>query len=287
MRVEHVVGRVGSLWRYPVKSMLGEPVAAAEVTARGLTGDRGLAVIDRETGKVASAKNPRLWKALLTCGAVLGEGEVTISLPHGKGKPVRQTDADVDDVLSALLGRAVTLTDTPPERGTLDRSVPEQVLRHGLDAEVPADIVQFGSAAPAGTFFDFAPLHLLSTATLREVAALSPRGTADAERYRPNIVIDTEDAGFVEHAWVERELKIGDQLVLLVVASTPRCAVPTLPHGELPQDTAALRTLAEHNRIPGLPGRNPEPCAGVYAQVLRPGPVRVGDIVRQGTNSLV
>ena len=179
-----------------------------------------------------------------------------------------------------VVGRAVTLTGTPPDQATLDRSLPDAVLREGLDAEVDSVTVQFGSAAPAGTFFDFAPVHLLSTATLRQVAALSPRGTVEAERYRPNIVIDTAGVGFLDHAWMDGEVGIGDQLVLRVVASTPRCAVPTLPHGELPQDRAALRTLAEHNRIPALPGRNPEPCAGVYAQVLRPGRIRVGDLVR-------
>ncbi|WP_416981327.1 MOSC domain-containing protein [Streptomyces sp. T028] len=276
--MEKALGTVGGLWRYPVKSMLGETVSAAEVTERGLAGDRRLAVVDRETGKVASAKNPRLWKALLTCGATLEEGSVRITLPDGK--PVRRTDTDVDDVLSAVVGRPVTLTDTPPDRATLDRSRPELVLQEGLDAEVQADTVQFGSAAPAGTFFDYAPLHLLSAATLRQLAALSPRGVAEAERYRPNIVIDTEGVGFLDHAWLDSELRIGDELVLRVVASTPRCAVPTLPHGELPQDRAALRTLAEHNRVPAGPGWNPEPCAGVYAQVVRPGRVGVGDLVR-------
>ena len=56
-----VVGRVVSLWRYPVKSMLGEGVNSSHVTERGLMGDRVYAFIDQKTGKVASAKNPRKW----------------------------------------------------------------------------------------------------------------------------------------------------------------------------------------------------------------------------------
>ncbi|MFI0940673.1 MOSC domain-containing protein [Streptomyces sp. NPDC021020] len=272
------LGTVGALRRYPVKSMLGGRVSGAEVTERGLAGDRRLAVIDRETGKVASAKSPRLWRALLTCAAVLVDDQVRITGPDGK--VCWSTDHGIDDALSAIVGRAVTLSDTPPESGTLDRSRPEQVLQDGLDAEVEADVVQFGSGSPPGTFFDFAPLHLVTTSTVDQVAALSPRGVVEVERYRPNLVIDTTGVGFAEQEWVGEELRIGDRLTLRVVASTPRCAVPTLAHGDLPRDPAALRVLAEHNRVPAMPGRDPEPCAGVYAQVLRPGWIQPGDSVR-------
>src|SRR5438034_9806945 len=54
-------GSVVALWRYPVKSMMGEELNATEVTQRGLLGDRAYALVDAETGKVASAKNPRRW----------------------------------------------------------------------------------------------------------------------------------------------------------------------------------------------------------------------------------
>nr|WP_272919924.1 MOSC N-terminal beta barrel domain-containing protein [Streptomyces sp. SID4948] len=272
------MGTVGAVWRYPVKSMLGERISSAEVTDRGLAGDRGLAVVDRETGKVASAKNPRLWQSLLSCAAELADEAVRITGPDGK--TWWSTDAGIDQALSAVVGRSITLTGTPPARAALDRSRPEQVLRDGWDAEVEADVVRFGSASPVGTFFDFAPVHLISTSTLDMVAALSPRGVVEAERYRPNLVIDRPGVGFADQEWVGRHLRIGDRLTLRVVASTPRCAVPTLAHGELPRDTAALRVPARHNRVPALPGRDPEPCAGVYAQVIRPGLVRIGDSVR-------
>jgi uncharacterized protein len=55
------VGSVVALWRYPVKSMMGEELNACEVTSRGLLGDRRFAVVDRATGKVGGAKNPRKW----------------------------------------------------------------------------------------------------------------------------------------------------------------------------------------------------------------------------------
>jgi uncharacterized protein YcbX len=58
------IGSVVSLWRHPVKSMMGEELNATEVTDRGLLGDRAYALVDSSDGKVASAKNPRKWPNL-------------------------------------------------------------------------------------------------------------------------------------------------------------------------------------------------------------------------------
>jgi uncharacterized protein YcbX len=278
-----VLGTVAGLRRYPVKSMLGEDVDAGEVTFTGLTGDRRLAVVSRATGKIASAKFPRLWRDLLTVAVASADdhgtdGAVRIMLPEGK--TVWSSDADVDAVLSDLLDEPVTLTAGPAPGAALDRAVPEAVLRDGVDAPVPAELMEIGGGGPPGTFVDFAPLHLLTTSTLDRIAELSPHGRADLERYRPNVVIATTAAGFIENDWLERILRVGDEIVLRVIARTPRCAVPTLAHGALPRDPDALRVLARHNRVEPLDSLDPEPCAGVYAQVLRPGRIRTGDPVR-------
>jgi uncharacterized protein len=276
-----MLGSVALLRRYPVKSMLGENLDAGDVTFTGLAGDRRLAVVSRTTGKVASAKLPRLWRDLLTLSAASGgtaDGAVRITLPEGR--TVWSSDADVDAVLSDLLDQPVTLTATPPPGATLDRAVPEAVLRDGVDAPVPAELIEIGAASPPGTFVDFAPLHLLTTSTLDRIAELSPYGRSDLERYRPNVVIRTTAPGFTENDWLDRNLRIGDDLVLRVIARTPRCAVPTLAHGPLPRNPEALRVLARHNRIQALGSLDPEPCAGVYAEVLEPGRIAAGDPVR-------
>ena len=278
-----MLGTVAALRRYPVKSMLGEDVEAGDVTFTGLAGDRQLAVVSRATGKIASAKFPRLWRDLLTVSAsAAGDpaagGAVRITLPEGK--TVWSSDAGVDAVLSGLLDQPVTLTATPVPGAALDRAVPEAVLRDGVDAQVPAELMEIGGGGPPGSFVDFAPLHLLTTSTLDRIAELSPHGRADVERYRPNVVIRTAAAGFTENDWLERILRVGDDLVLRVIARTPRCAVPTLAHGALPRDPDALRVLARHNRVEPLDSVDPEPCAGVYAEVLRPGRIRTGDPVR-------
>jgi hypothetical protein len=280
-----MLGTITTLRRYPVKSMLGEDVGTSEVTRTGLARDRRLAVISLRTGKVASAKYPRLWRDLLTLSAEAldeaGRDDVRIILPDGK--IVWSTDADVDEVLSGLLDEPVTLTATPPPGATLDRAVPEAVLRDGIAAQVPAAVIEIGAGSPPGTFVDFAPLHLLTTSTLDRIAELSPYRKADLERYRPNIVIRTTAPGFTENDWLDRDLRVGDELVVRVVARTPRCAVPTLAqgaHGDLPRNTEALRVLARHNRVAPLSSLDPEPCAGVYAEVLTPGRIRAGDLVR-------
>ncbi|MGW5611631.1 MOSC domain-containing protein [Streptomyces sp. NPDC003753] len=260
-------GTVRALWRYPVKSMLGEELSAADITERGMSGDRTLALLDSETGKVASAKNPRLWRRLLTLSAVMTDGGIRITAPDG-------TEIS-HDALSEIVGRPVTLTAEPPPEASIDRAYPDQVLHAGLDAEVALHTV----ALPPGTFFDHSPLHLLTTGTLDRIGELSPRGTVEVQRYRPNIVIHTEESGFVESSWTGRELAVGPELRLRITVPTPRCAVPTLAHGALPRDPHALRVPARHNRREPLAGMGLHPCAGVHAEVITPGRIVQGDVV--------
>ena len=272
------VGAIAELWRYPVKSMLGQAIAQADVDELGVPGDRRLALVDGETGKIASAKLPRLWRELLKCvAAIEDEAGVRIELPGAK--PLWNTDADVDERLSAYIGRPVRLADTPPEGATLDRSIPDAVLNAGVEANVDAAVVHIGSGSPPGTFVDFAPLHLITTSTLDRIAELSPRGAIEAQRYRPNVVIRTTEHGFVENDWLGREVRIGPDLRIEIMACTPRCAVPTLEHGTLRKDPLALRTVAAHNRIAPLADVAPEPCAGAYARVIAPGRIEPGDKV--------
>ncbi|MDH6461907.1 uncharacterized protein YcbX [Micromonospora sp. A200] len=266
-----MTGSLEQLWRYPVKSMLGEPLTAATVDERGVAGDRRLALVDRATGRVASAKQPRLWRGLLTVRAAGGAPHpVRLTLPDGT--LLSTTDDRADDALSGLLGRAVRLTAAVPDDAVLERADPDAVLSAGVTAVTPTTQSRLGGAAPPGSLVDFATVHLVATATL---AALGP---VDPVRYRPNLVIDAGLA-FVENGWVGRELRVGAGLVLRVVAPTPRCAVPTLAHGPLPPDPEALRAAARLNRVVPLPALGPQPCVGAYAVVVRAGRVEVGDPV--------
>ena len=221
--------RVGTLYRYPVKSMLGEAVAAIVVDEQGVENDRRLALIDQETGRVASAKQARLWRGLLTCSATVDSGRVSIQLPDGENVSADADEADAR--LSELLDRPVRLERSRPAGASLERADPEQVLEFGLDAEVDAPLLELAEATPGTSFVDYAPVHAITTATLERI------GT-EAVRYRPNVVIATPPGypAYAENDWTGRTLVVGE-VRLRAIGPTPRCVVPTLEHGSLPRES--------------------------------------------------
>jgi uncharacterized protein YcbX len=266
------VGSVVSLWRYPVKSMMGEELNAAEVT-QGLVGDRAYALVDKSDGKIASAKNPQKWPHLFDFRAALTDAPRT----GGKVPPVRMTlpdgtivnsgQPDVHQILSQALKREVTLSAVLPDRrtATAEEYWPDM---EGLDHR--DTVTDFG--LPEGTFFDCAVVHVLTTATLDRLRALYPQGRFEVRRFRPNIVVETArgEEDFVENAWIGRTLEIGDAVRLRITGPCPRCVMTTLAQGDLPKDPGILRTAAQHNRA----------NIGVYASVVQGGAVRRRDSVR-------
>jgi uncharacterized protein YcbX len=261
------LGPVAVLTRYPVKSMLGEELGRADLTSSGFDGDRALALIDRDTGRVASAKQPRLWRALLQLGAAMERDAVRITLPGGA--IVHAGQSGIDDTLSRAVGRQVFLSDVRAAGAAVARPAPEDVIAHGQEADVPFEMLVIGQGTPGATFVDYAPVHLVTTATLSHVGV-------EAVRYRPNLVIGTPSGvPFAENDWVGREIVIGD-VTLRGMLPTPRCAVPTLEHGRLPRSTGAVRTLLEQNRI-DVPGFGVLPCLGLYAEVVHGGTIGLGD----------
>jgi hypothetical protein len=294
MATSETVGYVEELWRFPVKSMKGERIEQAELTQRGILGDRAYALIDLETGKVVSAKSVRLFPGVLDCTVGFVQSPqprhepppVRITLPDGKS-----TDSDSSDsasVLSASFGRKVELIRVAPDDFTIDQyhpdlgdldpqghrnTVMEQKLGSAFYAEAGLD-----SPVPAGAFFDLFPVSVLTTSTLEQLNELRPESRFDRRRFRMNVIIKTKEAGFVENNWINREIAIGDEVRLRVALPDPRCVMTTLAQGDLPQDLDILKTLAQHNRIP-VADAGQYPCAGAYAVVLAPGTVRAGDRV--------
>lgn len=275
-----VLGSVREIWRYPVKSMRGESLREARVGSRGIARDRSYALLDTQTGKIASAKHPRLWGWLLHCQARIADedGTIVIALPDGRELLMGQDD--LDEALSRLANRPVRLIQTPPEMLEIERYWPD------VDGLALRDMVTsgaIGQGAPPGTFFDYAPLHVLTTTTLAHLHALYSAGQVDARRFRPNLVIEVppESRGFVENEWVGRTLQVGDSVRLRITDPVPRCVVPTLAQGVLTEDIGILRAVAQHNRppVPALNGAR-LPCLGVYATVEREGMIQVDNVVR-------
>jgi uncharacterized protein YcbX len=263
------VGTIVGLWRYPVKSMMGEELNAAEITERGLVGDRQFALVDRATGKVAGAKNPRKWGNFFDFRAAYVEPPETkaalpairLTLPDGTALTSEQPD--VDGLLSRALGREVELTRVRAEQeSSAEEYVPDIEGLDHRDSVTEWDL-------PEGTFFDLAVVHLLTTATLDRLRELYPPGRFEVRRFRPNIVVTTTDGGFVENDWLGRTITVGDVVRLRITRPCPRCVMTTLAQGDLPKDPGILRTAAHSN------GAN----VGVYADILSGGPIHRGDSV--------
>jgi uncharacterized protein YcbX len=292
--VSQAVGTVGALWRFPVKSMQGEPIHEAELTERGVVGDRAYALVDVDSGKVVSAKSVRLFPDLLRCQARFVEAPradadvsiVQITLPDGT--TVRSDAPDIDAALSRALRREVRLASTAPEDFTIDMYHPDI---EGVDPAGRRDMTveqRLGSAifaqmgipspVPVGAFFDAFPMSILTTSTLDKLSQISPKSLFDLRRFRMNLIVSTEEVGFVENHWIGSALQVGGSVRLRPTMPDSRCVMTTLAQPDLLNDPEVLRTLVRHNRL-DVGGGAPVPCAGVYAVVEAAGLVRVGDSV--------
>lgn len=266
---------------------MGEELEAAQVIERGIVGDRGYAFVDAETGKVVSAKNPRKWARMFECEAAYVEPpEQNKALPPVRvvlpgGQTVTSTESGFEGAVSKFLGREVRLTATAPQMPIYDHFWFDYQTPLGRPVENPdgdsLTTVPVGFGAP-GTFFDYTPIHILTTSTLEQLRALYPGGQWEARRFRPNIVVDaaTGEGGFVEDAWIGRELTAGDAS-LKVIDTMVRCVMTTLPQGDLPNDPGILRTVADHHRVL-MPAVGRElPAVGVAVTVIAGGRISRGD----------
>ena len=194
--------------------------------------------------------------------------------------------SDVDRVLSAYFQRDVTLARAAPDDYTIDMYHPDiedvdpagyrdTVVEQKLGSSFFAE-AGLASPVPVGSFFDLFPMSVLTTSTLEQLSELWPESRFDQRRFRMNVIVETKETGFVENGWIGHELAIGEAVRLNVAMPDPRCVMTTLAQDELPNDTDVLRTLTRHNRLQvGDAGQYP--CAGVYAVVEAPGPMRTGD----------
>jgi uncharacterized protein YcbX len=285
------IGSIRTLWRFPVKSMLGEELDAVDLGEGGVIGDRAFAVRDRETGKVASAKHPKLWPNLFACRAAFveppraGDELPAARIELGDGTSVMSDAGDVDAVLSRFFGRDVELARAAQNGYTIDQYHPDE---ENYDPEGHRDeVVEVGlgaaffnerglpSAVPEGSFFDLFPFSVLTTSTLDQLGELEPQSRFDARRFRMNVIVDASERGFVENEWVGHTLAIGDDVRLGVALPDPRCVMPSLAQEDLPRDPRILKALARHNRIDVAGALYP--CAGVYAVAEATGTIRKGD----------
>jgi uncharacterized protein len=223
---------VSDLWRFPVKSFGGERLRRVFVGPFGVIGDRRYAVMD-EDGPMSARRN----HALLGFRARYENEEAA------EGAIVRTPSGQ----LAAPDAPAIA-----------------QELEDELGHPVAVDGQTVG-------FFDAAPLHVLSEASLQALAAHTGDDELDRRRFRANILVDIGERPFGEDSWIGRRLSVGGALIEVVV-NTERCAVTTFDPDTLERRTEVLAALAKER----------ENLFGVYARVLRPGWVAVGDPISPG-----
>jgi uncharacterized protein YcbX len=237
--------RVVELWRYPVKSLQGEQLTAAEVRREGIAGDRQWALFDVDTGFGLTAR--RVPELLFGSARLTGDGGVEVTLPDGT---VTRDDA----ILSDWLGRRVALRSAAEVAGRPRYETPEDDLAE--DGTGRTGRWYSWEGAGGGAFHDNADgrVSLVSTGTL---------GEWDRRRFRSNVLLD----GSGEEWYVGFPVRLGEAL-LGIGDPIPRCVMVTRPQpGGLDRDTAVLKTI--HRERGGE--------LAVAARVFRPGTVQVGD----------
>jgi len=183
------VGTVRGLWRYPVKSMLGEELAEADVAERGLAGDRAYALLAAATGRVVSAKNPKRWPRMFQLRASYvsrpspGGPLPAVRIEFPDGTEVESGGPETEERLSGFLGGKVRLVTSTPERAAVEEYTPP----------IPGLEEGFGEfQIPPGPFHDSTPVHVVTTATLARLRDRYPEGRFDVRRFRPNVLLETD-----------------------------------------------------------------------------------------------
>lgn len=237
------IGTITEIWRYPVSSLSGEMCSEAIIGSHGVQGDRQYALFDPATGSVAAPEKEARWRPALYLRSVIDAGGPKIGFPDGSWHYL------VDPELRRMLGTHFGFDVAIGRYAELDprtASLPQVKNRYSL-----------------------APLHLVTTASLRELETMLPAVQIDQRRFRPNIVVDVRDAtGFTEIFWIGDTIQL-DGMVAKVTEPTKRCGMTLISQPGLDEEAEVLRSIVRHA------GRS----LGVYCEVLVPARVDVGTSV--------
>jgi uncharacterized protein len=274
---QRAAGTIAELWRYPVKSMLGEQRSQLAITARGSLGDRAKALRDLNTGRIASAKKfPRLleFRARYEVEPTFDTpGRIEIATPAGR--TFCADDPEASAMISDELGHPVRLETEPHSqeiteiiRETVFGDVPVEKFKPDWTPETMPDHFKLMKES----FFEIGAIFVVASGSVDHLRKLQGGASKiDRRRFRPNIYIESEPAwsGFVEDSWMGGSLEIGGTVRIQEFQPTIWCVTSTLAQEDLPRDLSILRTIAHNHKG----------CFGAYATVSNPGLVRVEDAV--------
>lgn len=277
--------RVKEIWRYPIKSMVGERLTESDVGERGVVGDRAWVVRDEKSSAICGAKTiGGLMKlAAVYTEAPAADGSSAASIRFEDGSTASSMSADVHERLSAALGRSVTLWPLvpPTEKDHYKRAVAIGEMSEGdiraffgrkEDEPLPdmsgfpVELMEYES--PIGTYFDAFPLLVMTTQSLQSMQERAPDSRFDVRRFRPNLLLDGIDSGdpFPELAWTGQRVSVGGAILQLAIPC-PRCVMVTRGFQDLEKDPKVMRSLVRETRGD----------FGIGATIEQPGIIREGD----------
>ena len=282
-----IVGKLIEIWRYPVKSMGGESLKISRIDSLGLCGDRGWAVRDEQSREIRGAKK---FPSLMRCSSKYSVEPGDSNIPPAEicfpdGSKISSDSGIVNERISQYLGSEVSLFPRLPEsqeehyrrKEELSEPVIRQMLGLHKNEPIPdlsvfpdnvfQEISEFSTMK--GTYFDAYPIHLLTTSWLKELENHSSKSAFETDRFRPNLLIESNEPGLVELAWCGETIQIGTARFNCEIP-TIRCSMTTHETGSLPRDIDVLKTIVKET------GRN----VGVYASIFSEGQVSVGDDVK-------
>lgn len=256
------------LWRYPVKSLGGEPIPRARLEPgpiHRIEGDRLWGIFDAATGKLLSAKSVGTLLAARARWSATDD-DALIDLPTTT-TPLAASAPETSRALSAWLDRDVVLRRAP----TTAASTVDIELDDGA-GDGPRGLDSFDTQ-PGMLYDSRSTLHVLSAATAAALDRDHAPGGGDLRRFRPNIVVDGLDA-FAEDAWVDAHVQLGT-VVAHVRKRTERCVIVSRAQPGVGADRGLLRHLKAARDL----------RLGVYLDPRGPGEVALGDPVARVTVS--
>lgn len=219
------VGRVAGLWRYPVKSMAAEALAAVDVSWHGVAGDRRWAFV-----RDGVAKSGFPWLTIRERN----------DMHHYRPSFVEPERPDKSPTVVRTPSGAVLEVTDPALAAELR---PEGVRVIKQDRGI----------------FDTLPLSLITTQTIARLGEMVD-ARLDVARFRPNLLVEVDDdVPFAEDGWLGCVLRIGG-MRMRVDKRDARCVVITIDPATTERNPAILRTVArEREGCLGVYGSIVEP----------------------------
>jgi uncharacterized protein YcbX len=255
-----IIGKVESLWRYPVKSMRGEELDEAFVGYSGIYGDRVFAFRSSANHKGFPYFTAREQRRLL-------QYRPRFRYPNKAARPINLIEAESRDANPLLADLAELIVDVETPNGktlAIDDPALIEMLRADVDQKHQVTLMQSQRAMT-----DCRPVSLFSLQSAQQLA--DETGTqVDKRRFRANVYVDlSSDHGFGENELVGRSVRIGPKAVIAILERDPRCMIITLDPDTGEQAPAILKKV----------GQAHDGMAGVYGAVLVEGMLHKGDSI--------